>query len=119
MDSSKQGVDVLVIVFIIACRFFFDVLLNRFRGCLRYLFGGGFHFGLVLSKQVVAVAVVSEQVVAVIIVSEQVIAAVVGKQVVAIVFGGLGFVFDSTGCCLLYTSPSPRDKRQSRMPSST
>ena len=23
-----------------------------------------------------------------------------------------------TGCCLLYTSPSPRDKRQSRMPSS-
>ena len=22
------------------------------------------------------------------------------------------------GCCLLYTSPSPRDKRQSRMPSS-
>ena len=25
---------------------------------------------------------------------------------------------DSTGGCLLYTSPSPRDKRQSRMPSS-
>ena len=26
---------------------------------------------------------------------------------------------DFTGeCCLLYTSPSPRDKRQSRMPSS-
>ena len=24
----------------------------------------------------------------------------------------------STACCLLYTSPSPRDKRQSRMPSS-
>ena len=24
----------------------------------------------------------------------------------------------STGGCLLYTSPSPRDKRQSRMPSS-
>ena len=24
----------------------------------------------------------------------------------------------STGTCLLYTSPSPRDKRQSRMPSS-
>ena len=23
-----------------------------------------------------------------------------------------------TWCCLLYTSPSPRDKRQSRMPSS-
>ena len=28
---------------------------------------------------------------------------------------GLG---DETGRCLLYTSPSPRDKRQSRMPSS-
>ena len=26
--------------------------------------------------------------------------------------------FDCPGCCLLYTSPSPRDKRQSRMPSS-
>ena len=25
---------------------------------------------------------------------------------------------DAMGCCLLYTSPSPRDKRQSRMPSS-
>ena len=25
---------------------------------------------------------------------------------------------DNTSCCLLYTSPSPRDKRQSRMPSS-
>ena len=25
---------------------------------------------------------------------------------------------DSVGGCLLYTSPSPRDKRQSRMPSS-
>ena len=24
----------------------------------------------------------------------------------------------ATGVCLLYTSPSPRDKRQSRMPSS-
>ena len=27
-------------------------------------------------------------------------------------------VFDEMGICLLYTSPSPRDKRQSRMPSS-
>ena len=27
-------------------------------------------------------------------------------------------VFTSIYCCLLYTSPSPRDKRQSRMPSS-
>ena len=33
-----------------------------------------------------------------------------------------GFIYCSFGrpygCCLLYTSPSPRDKRQSRMPSS-
>ena len=27
-------------------------------------------------------------------------------------------IFESVKCCLLYTSPSPRDKRQSRMPSS-
>ena len=27
-------------------------------------------------------------------------------------------IFDSVEICLLYTSPSPRDKRQSRMPSS-
>ena len=30
--------------------------------------------------------------------------------------GGYNIVADR--CCLLYTSPSPRDKRQSRMPSS-
>ena len=32
----------------------------------------------------------------------------------------LELTFDNTllGTCLLYTSPSPRDKRQSRMPSS-
>ena len=28
------------------------------------------------------------------------------------------FTFDQVNHCLLYTSPSPRDKRQSRMPSS-
>ena len=28
------------------------------------------------------------------------------------------FTFTVPGICLLYTSPSPRDKRQSRMPSS-
>ena len=28
------------------------------------------------------------------------------------------FVYESLVNCLLYTSPSPRDKRQSRMPSS-
>ena len=29
-----------------------------------------------------------------------------------------GYLFLPFGICLLYTSPSPRDKRQSRMPSS-
>ena len=29
-----------------------------------------------------------------------------------------GMVLTGTEVCLLYTSPSPRDKRQSRMPSS-
>ena len=31
---------------------------------------------------------------------------------------GLGYLFSNRLNCLLYTSPSPRDKRQSRMPSS-
>ena len=31
---------------------------------------------------------------------------------------GLADLVDVDGACLLYTSPSPRDKRQSRMPSS-
>ena len=31
---------------------------------------------------------------------------------------GLGYLLTQTEDCLLYTSPSPRDKRQSRMPSS-
>ena len=31
---------------------------------------------------------------------------------------GGGEVVEAPGTCLLYTSPSPRDKRQSRMPSS-
>ena len=31
------------------------------------------------------------------------------------IFSGIGTI---TNSCLLYTSPSPRDKRQSRMPSS-
>ena len=30
----------------------------------------------------------------------------------------LSEIFAKIGLCLLYTSPSPRDKRQSRMPSS-
>ena len=30
----------------------------------------------------------------------------------------LGVIVEGTITCLLYTSPSPRDKRQSRMPSS-
>ena len=32
--------------------------------------------------------------------------------------GGSYIVINHTSGCLLYTSPSPRDKRQSRMPSS-
>ena len=32
--------------------------------------------------------------------------------------GGFGITEDICRDCLLYTSPSPRDKRQSRMPSS-
>ena len=32
--------------------------------------------------------------------------------------GGYVYIFDLNRTCLLYTSPSPRDKRQSRMPSS-
>ena len=37
----------------------------------------------------------------------------------AAVFGGLNNMIDGlANTCLLYTSPSPRDKRQSRMPSS-
>ena len=38
-------------------------------------------------------------------------------NVQAMVFGNMGDT-SATGVCLLYTSPSPRDKRQSRMPSS-
>ena len=34
------------------------------------------------------------------------------------VLSPLNAVGDREGACLLYTSPSPRDKRQSRMPSS-
>ena len=36
----------------------------------------------------------------------------------ASVIGTKIYVFGGTWTCLLYTSPSPRDKRQSRMPSS-
>ena len=31
---------------------------------------------------------------------------------------GIKMATEASGACLLYTSPSPRDKRQSRMPSS-
>ena len=31
---------------------------------------------------------------------------------------GFNFELDSSGICLLYTSPSPRDRQKSRMPSS-
>ena len=49
--------------------------------------------------------------------------AVAGNVVVVASYDGV-YVFRerdagaAPGCCLLYTSPSPRDKRQSRMPSS-
>ena len=36
----------------------------------------------------------------------------------ALLIGSQTQVVGGTGTCLLYTSPSPRDKRQSRMPSS-
>ena len=39
-----------------------------------------------------------------------------GYEVITI--GGLYGTVDEVDTCLLYTSPSPRDKRQSRMPSS-
>ena len=42
----------------------------------------------------------------------------VGKGVGSGMSGGTIVVLGSVGTCLLYTSPSPRDKRQSRMPSS-
>ena len=34
------------------------------------------------------------------------------------IYYGSPWAIALSGCCLLYTSPSPRDKRQSRMPSS-
>ena len=39
-------------------------------------------------------------------------------EVVEIIETGAGYVYAVQQPCLLYTSPSPRDKRQSRMPSS-
>ena len=40
-----------------------------------------------------------------------------GKTIV-VKYGGNAMTDDRLKRCLLYTSPSPRDKRQSRMPSS-
>ena len=47
----------------------------------------------------------------------------IGSEKISIIFDkriskGMLSVFASAISCLLYTSPSPRDKRQSRMPSS-
>ena len=43
----------------------------------------------------------------------------IGMSGLALIMKGKGFkVQGSDISCLLYTSPSPRDKRQSRMPSS-
>ena len=46
--------------------------------------------------------------------------ALLAKENYSLVYGGgkLGLMGDLAKSCLLYTSPSPRDKRQSRMPSS-
>ena len=43
-----------------------------------------------------------------------------GQALVKVMFLALGGLYGGIGVltCLLYTSPSPRDKRQSRMPSS-
>ena len=40
------------------------------------------------------------------------------KQMLEILQGNLKKLFNTSGGCLLYTSPSPRDQRGSRMPSS-
>ena len=40
------------------------------------------------------------------------------QAIPAVLAGGDLLAGAQTGTCLLYTSPSPRDKRQSRMPSS-
>ena len=39
---------------------------------------------------------------------------------IGVIYSSFGFteLIKKVGVCLLYTSPSPRDKRQSRMPSS-
>ena len=41
-----------------------------------------------------------------------------GRVVKGVNFVGIRDAGDPVEICLLYTSPSPRDKRQSRMPSS-
>ena len=41
-----------------------------------------------------------------------------GHRPIVLLGGGTTRIGDPSGNCLLYTSPSPRDKRQSRMPSS-
>ena len=40
------------------------------------------------------------------------------SMVAIAVIGGLPLIVRAAGACLLYTSPSPRDMRRSRMPSS-
>ena len=47
----------------------------------------------------------------------QVISQLHSKSAASKLFSDLGPRFNETKGCLLYTSPSPRDKRQSRMPS--
>ena len=88
------------------------------------------HGGESLDVLMVAVAVVMESVPMVVIVSVAVVMlmvmAAVAMVVIAVaviqarIVGGRTHLvgFEQSDTCLLYTSPSPRDKRQSRMPSS-
>ena len=90
MNSSEQGVDVVIIVFIVACRFFLDVLLNRRWHFLWCEVSNGFRIRRILSKQVVAIiAIIRKQIV--------VIVTIIRKQVFTVVFSDLRFVFNSTG----------------------
>jgi len=97
MDSSEQGVDVVIIVFIGACGFFFNVLVNRLRYFLSHVFNSSLHLGLVLSEQVIF-TIVGEQIV-ITVIGKQVVAiiVVIGEHVITIVFCDLGFIFHCTG----------------------
>ena len=87
MVSSKQGVDVVVVVFIVARRFFFNEFLNR-SGCLiRRILGRWDLFGLLHHRLVV---IVGEEVILAVI-SKQVVPVVVSKEIVLAFVGVGGF----------------------------